>query len=124
MQIKNIDFWNSLKKDSDTDEKAIEGDIVLLIDGVAFLIQKRNDINNVICIRIAKPESSLLKTFCDFRAFCEENKIQFIRVEGVGKHTYKILYMVMKYSPEGTNVIYSKSLSEELNRNVYLVKTY
>ena len=49
-----IDDWNNLPKEKEVNYDAENGDIVLEIYGVLFLIQRINDMNNVICFRIEK----------------------------------------------------------------------
>lgn len=119
-----IEEWNAIQKDKDTNTQAQEGDICTLIDGVAFLVQRKNDFNNVICIRTEKNKKSLLETFCTFRQWLQDNEIQYIRIEGVGKHTYKILYFLAKICPESANFIKDLQLSENSGRSIYFVKTY
>ena len=47
-RIKMIDKWNALcSRWNDTDVKAEKGDIVEEIDGVMFLLQRKNDFKNV-----------------------------------------------------------------------------
>ena len=124
MKIKTIEWWNSLTKDNDTDVTAIEGDNALLVDGIAFLIQRKNNWNNVVCIRINKSDKSIIHTFCTVRAWCQRQKIQYLRIEGIGKHTYRMLNLLYKYSPDGAGLIYRESESVELGRHVHYVKTY
>ena len=52
MKTKSIEWWNRLKKNDDTDVIAIEGDVVCYISGIAFLIQRKNDFNNVVCWKV------------------------------------------------------------------------
>ena len=118
-----IEEWNKLPKDSETDVIAVEGDLVTLIDGIAFLIQRKNNWNNIVCIRVSPSNRSLVRTFEDFRKFCEENKIQYIRVEGSNRRTYKMLFLVSRLS-DVSNVIYERTESALYKRNIYYVKTY
>ena len=41
-----IEEWNAIPKDEETQVIAVEGDICTTIDGVAFLIQRKNNWNN------------------------------------------------------------------------------
>ena len=121
-----IEEWNAIPKDEETDVMAEEGDLVTEIDGVAFLIQRKNNWNNVVCIRTAPQTQSILKTFCNFRQFCEDNKIQYFRVEG-GRHKYKMLYLVSREGQkEGKdcNVVFYPAESAEYDRYIYYVKAY
>ena len=124
MKIKTIDFWNNLEKDEATDIKAIEGDTVVLINGIVFLIQRKNDWNNIVCWRIYKSKINIVQTFEQFRAFCQTQGIDYIRVEGIGKHQYKILNLVLRHAPETTRIVYAKDESEEYNRHIWYVKVY
>lgn len=120
MKIKE---WNNIPKDEETQVEAVEGDICTLIDGVAFLIQRKNDWNNVVCIRVSKSDKNILHTFNNFRAWCEKKKIQYIRVEGIS-HTYKMLYLALRLAPKTCNVVKADDESKEYGRHIYYVKTY
>ena len=124
MKTKTIEWWNSLKKNEDTDVIAIEGDTVVYISGIAFLIQRKNDFNNVVCWKVKTTKKDLVSIFAAFRAFCQKNDIQYLRIEGHGKHHYKMLNLLYKYSPEGAGVVYAEEESKEYESNIWYVKTY
>ena len=124
MKTKSIEWWNSLKKNEDTDVTAIEGDTVVYISGIAFLIQRQNDGNNVVCWKVKTTKKDLVSIFSTFRAFCQKNKIQYLRIEGHGKHHYKMLNLLYKYSPEGAGLAYAVEESKECKSNIWYVKTY
>ena len=124
MKTKSIEWWNSLKKNDDTDVIAIEGDTVVYISGIAFLIQRQNDGNNVVCWKVKTTKKDLVSIFSTFRAFCQKNKIQYLRIEGHGKHHYKMLNLLIKYAPEGAGVVYAEEESKEYESNIWYVKTY
>ena len=124
MKTKSIKWWNSLPKSEDVDSKAIEGDTVCYIDGIAFLIQRKNNFNNVICWKVKNSKKDLVTTFSTFRAWCQKKKIQYIRVEGIGKHQYKMLYLVLRRSPETTSIVYNEDESKEYDRHIWYVKVY
>ena len=124
MKTKSIKWWNSLPKSEDVDSKAIEGDNVVLIDGIAFLIQRKNNFNNVICWKVKNSKKDLVTTFSTFRAWCQKKKIQYIRVEGIGKHQYKMLYLVLRRSPETTSIVYNEDESKEYDRHIWYIKNY
>ena len=124
MKTKSIEWWNSLKKNEDTDVTAIEGDTVVYISGIAFLIQRQNDGNNVVCWKVKTTKKDLVSIFAAFRAFCQKNKIQYLRIEGHGKHHYKMLNLLIKYAPEGAGVVYAEEESKEYESNIWYVKTY
>lgn len=124
MRIKSITWWNKIPKTKDTNTKAVEGDLVCLINGIAFLIQRKNNFNNVICIKIKPSKKNLVRIFAAFRKFCEKNQIQYLRIEGMGKHTYRMLSLLYKYAPKGANLIYSGPESKAYNTHIHYVKTY
>ena len=124
MKTKSIEWWNSLKKNEDTDVIAIEGDTVVYISGIAFLIQRQNDGNNVVCWKVKTTKKDLVSIFAAFRAFCQKNNIQYLRIEGHGKHHYKMLNLLYKYSPEGAGLAYAVEESKEYKSNIWYVKTY
>ena len=124
MKTKSIEWWNSLKKNEDTDVIAIEGDTVVYISGIAFLIQRKNDFNNVVCWKVKTTKKDLVSIFSTFRAFCQKNDIQYLRIEGHGKHQYKMLNLLYKYSPEGAGLAYAEEESKECKSNIWYVKTY
>ena len=124
MKTKSIEWWNSLPKNEDTDVIAIEVDTVVYISGIAFLIQRQNDGNNVVCWKVKTTKKDLVSIFSTFRAFCQKNKIQYLRIEGHGKHHYKMLNLLYKYSPEGAGLAYAVEESKECKSNIWYVKTY
>ena len=124
MKTKSIEWWNSLKKNEDTDVTAIEGDTVVYISGIAFLIQRQNDGNNVVCWKVKTTKKDLVSIFSTFRAFCQKNDIQYLRIEGHGKHHYKMLNLLYKYSPEGAGLAYAEKESKQYKQHIWYVKTY
>ena len=124
MKTKSIEWWNSLKKNEDTDVIAIEGDTVVYISGIAFLIQRKNDFNNVVCWKVKTTKKDLVSIFSTFRAFCQKNDIQYLRIEGHGKHHYKMLNLLYKYSPEGAGLAYAVEESKQYKQHIWYVKTY
>ena len=126
MKTKSIEWWNSLPKNEDTDVTAIEGDIVVLISGIAFLIQRQNDGNNVVCWKVKTTRKDLVSIFSTFRAFCQKNDIQYFRVEGIS-HTYRMLYLVCRLGRKNgadCDVRYHATESAEYDRHIYYVKAY
>ena len=85
-KLLTIEQWNMIPKDEETQTEAVEGDTALLINGVAFLIQRKNNWNNVVCIRLEPSKINIVQTFETFRAFCQKNDIQYFRVEGISHH--------------------------------------
>ena len=47
MKTKSIEWWNSLKKNEDTDVIAIEGDNVVYVRGIVFRIWGKKEFNKV-----------------------------------------------------------------------------
>ena len=126
IQPLTIDQWNLIPKDEETQVEAVEGDTALLIDGVAFLIQRKNEWNNIVCIRLHPSERSIVQTFNTFREYCAENGIQYFRVEGIS-HTYKMLYLVCRLGKKlgaDCDVVFHKTESAEYDRYIYYVKAY
>lgn len=122
-----IDEWNALQKDADTQSIAEPIDIVTMIDGVAFLIQRRNNWNNVICIRVKPSKRALIKTFDTFRKFCHKKHIRYIRIESGHNHTshtYHILKLMQRTAPKSCGLVLHQGETEKYGSNVYFVKTY
>lgn len=124
MKTKSIQWWNALAKDKETDVTACEGDSVILIDGIAFLLQRKNEWNNVVCWKVKTTRKDLVSIFCKFRSWCERQKIQYIRVEGHGKHQYKMLYLVLRQAPKEANLVYAKEESEKSKAHIWYIKNY
>ena len=125
-KLLTIEQWNMIPKDEETQVTAVEGDLATMIDGVAFLIQRKNEWNNVVCIRVYPSERSIVQTFNSFREYCAEKEIQFFRVEGIS-HTYKMLHLVCRLGRKlgaDCNVIFHKTESAEYDRHIYYVKAY
>ena len=121
-----IEEWNAIPKDEETDVKAAPDDLCTMIDGVAFLVQRKNNWNNVVCIRIEPSDVSIVQTFEKFRSYLEHNNIQFFRVEGIS-HTYRMLYLVCRLGRKSgaeCDVIYHSTESAAYDRHIYYVKTY
>lgn len=121
-----IEEWNAITKDAETNVVAIDGDLCTEIDGVAFLIQRKNNWNNVVCIRTAPSNISIVRTFETFRAYCQKNDIQYFRVEGIS-HTYKMLNLVCRLGRKNgadCNVVFHKTESAEYDRHIWYVKSY
>ena len=121
-----IEEWNEIPKDEETNVTAEEGDLCTYIDGVAFLIQRKNNWNNVVCIRLKPSKINIVQTFETFRAFCEKNELQYFRVEGIS-HTYRMLYLVCRLGRKNgaeCDVIYHATESAAYDRHIYYVKAY
>lgn len=128
MKIRHLTLeeWNLIPKDEETQTDAVEGDTALLINGVAFLIQRKNNWNNVVCIRLKPSKVNIVRTFETFRAWCAENEIQYFRVEGIS-HAYKMLYLVCRLGQKNgadCDVVFHPTESAEYDRHIYYVKAY
>lgn len=86
-----IDAWNKIEKDSETNATAVEGDVVFCISGIMFLIQTKNGFNNIVCKRVQKSEVTLLSVLKALRIKLDELGLQYIRVEG-SLRRYNFLY--------------------------------
>ena len=116
-------LWNDLEKTEETNAQSAPEDLETVINGVAFLIQRRNDINNVICQRVYNSPLNIKETFCEFVGFCRRNKIQYIRVEGNTKRYERLLKKISELIP-GTDVVKAMAESFQLKRNVFYIKLY
>lgn len=113
-----IDDWNNFPKEKEVNYDAENGDIVLKIYGVLFLIQRINDMNNVICFRIEKSNKTFLQALHRLRDYLTTKNIQFLRVEG-SLNRYFFLSKIKGL--KNYNVIQDKSIT---NRNVFYVRLY
>lgn len=113
MVIHTIDKWNNVSKDNESDDIAVDNDIIVEIDDVLFLCQRTNNYNNIICIalnedRTIKHIRAMFKFIIMLKSFYN---IEFIRIEGNQKR-YKFLEKIF----EKTEVIRDTTI---LDRNVY-----
>ena len=109
-----IDKWNALcSRWNDTDVKAEPGDIVEEIDGVMFLLQRKNDFNNVVCLTVQPNNISHIKAMFMFILSIYQEGIRYIRIEGNRKR-YRFLEsmfgppIVLKEERDDRNVYYCK----------------
>lgn len=115
MQQYNIDFWNSYEKPShNVDTRAIPGDYVLEIGGLLYLIQRKNEANNIVCFRIEKSDMTVLTSFLILRKWLIAQNILYIRVEGTKKR-YNFL---KKLNLDGFNV----RQADVEDKNVFYIK--
>lgn len=127
IKVSNYRDWNNLQKEKDTNSLAEPIDLVTMIDGVAFLIQRKNNFNNVICQRVNPSKRAIIRTFNDFRIYCHKKHLRYIRIEGGHNHkshTYNILWLLLKAAPKTCGVALAEEESKELGSNVFYVKTY
>lgn len=87
----SIEYWNSLEKPENVSVAAEEGDIVEIVNGVAFLLQTTNEYNNIVAYRIEKSDKSIVWTLLEFcKILYSKYHIEYVRVEG-DKGKYRFL---------------------------------
>lgn len=87
----SIEYWNSLEKPDNVDVKAEEGDIVEIVNGVAFLLQTTDEYNNIVAYRVEKSDKSIVWTLLEFcKILYSKYHIGYVRVEG-DKGKYRFL---------------------------------
>lgn len=87
----SIDYWNSLEKPENVSVAAEEGDIVEILNGVAFLLQTTNEYNNIVAYRVEKSDKSIVWTLLEFcKILYSKYHIEYVRVEG-DKGKYRFL---------------------------------
>ena len=87
----SIEYWNSLEKSENVSVSAEEGDIIEIINGVAFLLQTKNEYNNIVAYRIEKNNKSIVWTLLEFcKILYSKYHIEYVRVEG-DKGKYRFL---------------------------------
>ena len=109
---------DNFPKEKEVNYDAENGDIVLEIYGVLFLIQRINDMNNVICFRIEKSNKTFLQALHRLRDYLTSINIQFLRVEG---SLSRYFFLAKIKGLENYNVIQDRSIT---NRNVFYVRLY
>lgn len=115
----DIEYWNSLVKPTkEVDVTAVEGDLVIEIGGIVYLLQRKNDINNVVCFRHKETKMSTLESFFAYRKWLVSKCIQYIRVEG-NIRRYKFL---SKLNPCSEYDVIQDT--DEKDRNVFYLKLY
>ena len=87
----SIEYWNSLEKPENVSVEAVEGDIVEIVNGVAFLLQTTNEYNNIVAYRVEKNDKSIVWTLLEFcKILYSKYHIEYVRVEG-DKGKYRFL---------------------------------
>lgn len=87
----SIEYWNSLEKPENVSVAAVEGDIVEVINGVAFLLQTTDEYNNIVAYRVEKSDKSIVWTLLEFcKILYSKYHIEYVRVEG-DKGKYRFL---------------------------------
>lgn len=120
--MKDFQFWNKTDKPAECEAIAEPNDLIYYDGGILYLVQTKDEFNNVVCFRMKKTKTTVKQSFYHFRRFCIKNKIQFIRVEG-NPRRYLFLKMFEKgLSNQGYNVRKAADESFTLNRNVFYIK--
>lgn len=115
MKQYNIEYWNNYKKPShNVEAKAIPGDYVLEIGGLLYLVQRKNEANNIVCFRIEESDMTVLTSFLILRKWLIAQNILYIRVEGT-KNRYNFL---KKLDLDGFNV----RQADVEDKNVFYIK--
>lgn len=87
----SIEYWNSLEKPENVSVEAVKGDIVEIVNGVAFLLQTTNGYNNTVSYRVEKSDKSIVWTLLEFcKILYSKYHIEYVRVEG-DKGKYRFL---------------------------------
>lgn len=86
-----IQDWNKLSKPDNIDVQAEEGDIVEEVHGVLFLLQTRNEYNNIVAFRVKPDDHFIVWTLFEYcMLLYNKYKIKYVRVEG-DKGKYRFL---------------------------------
>jgi hypothetical protein len=108
----SIEYWNSLEKPENVSVAAEEGDIVEIVNGVAFLLQTTDEYNNIVAYRVEKSDKSIVWTLLEFcKILYSKYHIEYVRVEG-DKGKYRFLERLFTKKA----VVKDKSVKE---RDVY-----
>ena len=123
--MKDYKYWNKIKnKPAECDCEASPEDIVYYDGGILYLVQKKNDSNNVVCFRLKNCKTTVKQSFYHFRRFCVNHHIQYIRVEG-NQRRYFFLKMFEKgLKGQGYSVVQDLKAREEKKRNIFYIKLY
>ena len=89
--VSSIEYWNSLEKPENVSVEAVKGDIVEIVNGVAFLLQTTDGYNNIVSYRVEKSDKSIVWTLLEFcKILYSKYHIEYVRVEG-DKGKYRFL---------------------------------
>ena len=114
--------WNTLvKANYETDVEAFEDDLVFEASGIMFLVQRKNDCNNVVAQRLIHKPGTFMQAVIEFRKVMIENNIQFVRVEGNLKRYKFLKKMLPKLFGNEVNIIKDDNVTD---RNVFYIKVY
>ena len=99
MKIFNYHVWNRLvPNDKELQVRAVRGDNVFASNGFLFLIQRKNDYNNIICFKLSQCSpvnnfrkckgQTFMKAVIECYLFFKMNGIKYFRVEGNTKRYF------------------------------------
>ena len=110
--VNSIEYWNLLNKIDIVEVEAIEGDIVEVVNGVAFLLQTKDGYNNIVALRVYESDKNIVWTMLEFcKDLYSKYGIEYVRVEGKkGKYKFLERFFTKKM------VVRDKSVKE---RDVY-----
>lgn len=117
-------YWNSLRKVSE-EVNCIAGpeDYVFQFGGIVFLLQRKNECNNIVCQRVEPSDQSVLTSILQLRLSLIDCGVQFIRVEGNLKR-YLFLQKLGKRIGGGCNVILDTQTTKKKKRNIFYIKLF
>lgn len=118
-----VNTWNLMIKPEACDVEAKQSDLCYFTSDFAFMVERDNDINNVLCFRYRRGEETFKQAVRKFVWELRFQKIQFIRVTG------RYLFMLRKTFLEeekasGTNIFYDREESDREQENVFFVKLW
>lgn len=99
MKIFDYHVWNRLvPNDEELQVRAVRGDNVFSSNGFLFLIQRKNDYNNIICFKLSQCSpvnnfrkckgQTFMKAVIECYLFFKMNGIKYFRVEGNTKRYF------------------------------------
>lgn len=123
MNIFNYHVWNRLVPldDPELKIKAISGDIVFSSNGFLFLIQRKEDFNNIVCFSLSKCSpinnfrkgkgQTFMKAINDVYYILKTFNIPYFRIEGNNRR----YWFLLKLKDKRFNILKDMSIT---NRNV------
>ena len=85
--MKIHEYWNDcpgIQADDETCSFAEDCDYLKYISGYVFLLQRKNEHNNIIMYAL-KPSAPLGEVLKEYVCYLIKNKIQYVRIEGCKK---------------------------------------
>lgn len=78
----DIQEWNKTPKPEECNVEAKEGDIVITLDGVLFLLQREKEFNNIVCFRQFEGIFPIREVFFRYALIINDMNIRYVRIEG------------------------------------------